>query len=121
MMYQDRLNNQETVTKITAELKVKGFYSILNKQFTEDDANMLYLTLIRYFPNVLYLELNQEKKFFIVSKIGKKSVLKLIESSIFNLKRKWVTLEQKKQPFEEYYKEWEDLIKSKKVVEGHRF
>lgn len=119
--YVNRLLNQEFIENIITELRVKGFYFIINEDFTEDDANIIYTKILKHFSNVLFFELNQEKKFFIVNIEGKKSVLKLIDSSIYNLKRRWVTSQQKNESFELHYKEWERQIELRKIIEKHRF
>lgn len=119
--YVNRLLNQEFIGNIITELRVKGFYFIINEDFTEDDANIIYTKISKYFSNVLFFELNQEKKFFIINIEGKKSVLKLIDSSIHNLKRRWVTSQQKNEPFEMHYKEWERQVELRKIIEKHRF
>lgn len=119
--YVYRLLNQEFIENIITELRVKGFYFIINEDFTETDANIVCSKLLIHFSNVLFIELNHEKKFFIINVEGKKSVLKLINSSIYNLKRRWVTSQQKNEPFELHYKEWERQIELRKILEKHSF
>jgi hypothetical protein len=69
----------------------------------------------------LYVEINEYKKFFVVNDIGKNTVLKLIDNSIYYKKRLWVTLEQQGKSFETFQKEWKRLTKLREKIEKHKF
>lgn len=68
------------------------------------------------FNNLLYVEVNQDKKYFIVNRNGKATVLRLLDSIIYNNKRALVN--RFSEEFDLNYRHLNDL---RTLIEKTRF
>lgn len=107
------------VNEMISDLKVKGYYLI--NDLTDEDIVNIRRSLFPVFPDILYVDISNFKKYFIVNKAGRNSVLKLLEGVIHDVKRVWVTNENNRQLYDHYYNEWERLDKLRKMLEKHKF
>lgn len=118
----ERINQHQIFAlELASDLRLNGFCSIMNSKNILEDVDILRKYLISEFSNILFVEVNDFKKYFVVSESGKATVIKLIDNSIFYAKRLWVDAEQRKEAFEKHKAEWERLKQLRSMISLHKF
>lgn len=106
---------------IKSDLRLHGYCSILHKDFSESDADEVKKYLMNDFNNLLFVQVEDDKKYFITSNIGRNVVLKLLENKIYLLKRSINISEQRGYSSENEKAEYDRLNKLFRLISKVKF
>lgn len=104
--------------QVSSDLRLSGYCTIHDNNV---DTELLRKYLLSDFKNLLYVEINESRKYFISRNDGKNIVLKLLDSSIYKLKRAIVNLEREFYCMKDYENELERLTGLKSMIEKEKF
>ncbi|MFK7693311.1 hypothetical protein [Paenibacillus sp. HJGM_3] len=114
------LYSSEFIEDVIKHIRIHGYYSVLfNEDFTDLDALYFLESLKDTFANIVYVNFDDTKKYFVINEPGKKTVLKLMEKSIHLTKRG--IYDSLGNVFPEIKLKFDKMTRNKKALEQVRF
>lgn len=113
----------DILNEISKDLRVHGYCSILNgTNYSEEQIEKIQENLNVQFRNLIFVELDVNRKYFVVDENGKKMVLRLLDSTLYTYNRALKSdPNYLVNPNKYYESEIERITTAKKRVEKSRF
>lgn len=108
----------ELAKQVSSDLRLSGYSSIYDKNI---DTDILRRYLLSDFKKLLFVEIDESRKYFISRNDGKNIVIKSLDSSIYKLKRAIVNFEREFYCMKDYKDELDRLTGLKNMIEKEKF
>ncbi|MEW4369206.1 hypothetical protein [Paenibacillus kandeliae] len=75
-------NPTDWVQRLSSDLRSQGYASVLNRSFSEQEADSVIGQLLPEFKYLLYIDADERKKYFIADYAGRNTVIKLLDRMV---------------------------------------